>query len=192
MTRFDVRSLRGLLWPVAHAHPGHFQGGEIMGELLGKFVIDLYGDATQLLGQATLLTGTYESANFSLSRATPDDALTAGDPLLGHTAELLGVARKDGRETSFVALIDSPEDRMITGVPSELRVAGTSTSGLRLRLLLRDLEEQDTLFDDIDFTTLDARGDGSVELREGVNTPAYEQLRRTLQTHDHFVMEHEE
>lgn len=178
------------LVPSAHAHPGHFQGGEVTGELRGRFELNwLHGD-TRDLDMATLLVGTYQSANFAFIRATEDDGLATDDPLLGHTAVLRGTATKNAATIDFTVVIDSPEGRELVGAPFEFEVKKTTTEQLGVRLLTEDPLEGDTLFDGIDFSALDQDGDGLLtigpEAPDSSIADAYDLFRRTFQTHDHF------
>ena len=141
------------------------------------------------MGSASLLVGKYHSANFFFTRAT-DDQLGKGDALLGHTAVLRGTAERDSTKVSFLALIDSPEDRQLVGIPFEFDIEETSKVELHVQLETVDELEGDTLFDGLDFLELDDDSDGEVGIvpdAESDNlTEAYNLLRRTLQTHDHF------
>ena len=178
------------LLPVAHAHPGHVQGGEVTGELPGRFVVDWIDGAGTELGTATLIAGAYEGANFTFVRAGSEDGVDAGDPLLGHTARLAGTATSATSEIEFVATIDSPEDRELIGAPFAHRVAEGAHERLGVRLVTVDPLEADTLFDGIDFAALDTDADGAIEIDELSVEPAVVDaanlLRRTFQTHDHF------
>jgi hypothetical protein len=91
-----------------------------------------------------------------------------------------------------VALIDSPEGRQLTGVPFAEEVTETLQATLALRLTPLDAFEGDTLFDDIDFSALPTNADGLVRLEaaapEAALVDAYHSLRRTFQTHDHYVV----
>lgn len=184
-----------LLLPSAHAHPGHFQGGEVIGELPGEFVLDFVDGSGAELGVATLIVGRYTAADFVFRRARAEE-LAADDPLAGHTAVLSGSASKDGQTIEFSALIDSPEERELVGAPFDHEIEQDAEYSLGLRLLTRDPNEQDTLFDGLDFAALDASDSttGSVTLIDPALDPelpealqeAYNQLRRTFQTHDHF------
>lgn len=180
----------------AHAHPGHYQGGEVIGELPGAFVIDFVGEDERELGLATMIVGEYTAMNFRLARASTDE-VAGNDPLLGHTALLAGTATGPGGEVvSFTVVIDSPLDREIVGAPFEVTVEETSTFEIGLRMLSSDPLEDDHLFDGIDFAGLDAAdgiGDGSVVLVdpdtaqvEAELRDAYYQIRREFQTHDLF------
>lgn len=177
----------------AHAHPGHFEGGEVTGELPGHFVLDLLQPDAPI-GIATLIVGTYRSGNFTFGQAGPGDGLADGDPLLGHTAMFVGSASKDGSDVEFSFVIDAPPGRELIGAPFEVDVTEASPPGLRFELLTLDPVEGDSLFDGIEFDAL-PRGAGSdeavrVELHPGDSEPllvdAYDTFRRTLQTHDHF------
>jgi hypothetical protein len=176
--------------PSAHAHPGHFQAGDVTGELSGHFVVEWSGREPRPIGTATLLAGRYQSANFELARASSADELSDEDPLLGHTAVLVGEARRGNFSVRLQLTLDSPSGRQLTGVPFEHEVKSSSTETLGLRFLPRDMLEGDTVFDGIDFLSIDVDGDGDLQLgpdaSDEASVNAYNQLRRTFQTHDHF------
>jgi hypothetical protein len=184
------RRVSDFLIPTAHAHPGHFQGGDVTGELRGRFLVDWMGRAGAELGLGTLLVGKYKSANFTFTLATTADGLSAGDALLGHTAVLRGNATKGNVTTQFTFVIDSPDGRELVGAPFEFEVRESSQERIGFRLLNRDPLEGDALFDDIDFAALDSDGDGALVVDPASTIPAlidaYNTLRRTFQTHDHF------
>lgn len=187
-----LRRILDFILPSAMAHPGHYEGGEITGELRGHFIADFTGRNGSELGMATLLVGKYESVNFTFARATGADGLPPGDPLIGHTAIIIGTAVKAGKSTAFTVIIDSPEKRNLVGAPFEVEITEANHPRMGLRLMTRDPVEGDTLFDDIDFAALDAESDGKVVLAPGTTstsralTDAYELVRRTFQAHDHF------
>jgi hypothetical protein len=188
------RRLSDAVVPVAHAHPGHYQGGEVTGELLGHFVLRFSTGGTHELGKAALLTGKYHSMNLTLARATIAE-VEEDDPLLGHTAVFNGEVSKDDVQIGFQIRVDSPEAREIVGIPFQSDVTRDTEQVLALRLLTRDPLEEDTLFDGIDFGLLDGDGDGQAQVTpdatDADTVAAYNQFRRTLQTHDHFVVERE-
>ncbi|PRQ06127.1 hypothetical protein [Enhygromyxa salina] len=198
-----ISRLASLLEARAWAHPGHQQGGEVIGELPGTHVIDFASEDGRELGLATLITGDYTALNFGLGRGQPElDGIDANDPLIGHTAILRGTASKlvDGAttEVAFTIIIDSPPDREIIGAPFEASVTEASSFEIGLRMLLRDSLEGDRLFDGIDFAALDAadgEADGQlllVDPDEGdpqqvaALSDAYYAIRREFQTHDVF------
>lgn len=185
-----LQRIGDLIVPSAYAHPGHYQGGDVTGELRGRFVLDWLPGGRPPLGSASLLVGTYQSANFTFATARTDDGLAEGDGLVGHTAILRGRATKDAQVVTFTALIDSPADRALVGVPFEFELKETSTVQLNLRLDAQDPLEGDTLFDGLDFAALDADGDGQLTLDAAATEPvvvnAYNLLKRTLQTHDNY------
>ena len=184
--------LSDIVVPVARAHPGHFQGGEVTGELPGHFVLRFVPGEVHELGVATLLAGTYHAVNLGLSYASSDD-VDAGDPLAGHTAVLSGTATKDGAQVEFQVVIDSPEGRELVGIPFEEEIASSTQQTLALRFNPLDPLEMDTLFDGVDFAALDADADGRVELdpraADEATAAAYNLIRRVFQTHDHFVVQ---
>lgn len=175
---------------VAHAHPGHYEGGDITGEMPGVFLLDWSKDSSAKLGTATLLVGAYESAGFKFTTATSALGLDEDDPLLGHTALLEGTVNRGSFELALVALIDSPMDRELLGVPFEAQITVADETELRLRLSTDNPFEVGTLFDGIDFETLEPTEPGLITLQPSSTstdlTDAYNQLRRTLQTHNHY------
>ena len=82
------------LWspiPVAHAHPGHGSPGDVVGELLGTWEVDLLADPTPI-GDLSLYAGAVQSGHLLVAGAVfvgdaaghpfrfevwPDDAVTA-------------------------------------------------------------------------------------------------------------------
>src|SRR5690554_1121890 len=202
---FFWQNLSQAIIPSAHAHPGHFAGGEVTGELLGEFVVDWLANSEQQLGVATLLAGTYTGANFTFARAS-QDWLEAGDPLIGHTAIFAGVATRAGTSTPFTIVIDSPEDRELVGAPltraddttNSFRAhidAASSSGTLRMQLVTEDPVEHDTLFDGIDFAALSADADGVVHIApdsQATSEDAYNLFRRTFQLTDHYMVYYED
>jgi len=179
---------RSIIAP-AHAHPGHHQDGDITGQLHGRYVVSWLPAESPQLGSATLLVGSYASANFIFTRAELGD-VAEDDPLLGHSTRLAGLASKEGTQISFEVSFSSPEGRELVGVPSEARV----DDGQRLRMLFQlnpfDVVEGQTLFDDVDFSSLELDTEGHARITEDSDDPAavaaLNQIRRTFQTHDHF------
>lgn len=179
--------------PNAHAHPGHYQGGEVTGEMPGDFVFDWLADDQKKLGDATLLSGRYTASNFTFARGSAD-TLAADDPLIGHTAIISGVATKDADSIDFTIVVDSPEGRELVGVPFEATVNADSTGTLLLRLETVDRYEHKTLFDGVDFFAFEADADDILRIEP--DTPkvedAYNKFRRTFQTHDHYYFDYKE
>lgn len=186
------RRLIDTVIPSAHAHPGHFQAGEVTGELLGHFLLRFAPDEVHEVGTATLVEGKYHGVNLTLSRANVEDA-TEAESLFAHTALLVGLASKDGSDIDFEVVLDSPEGRKLVGIPFEEAVTGPAHETLAFRLLMRDPVERDTLFDGIDFSALDADADGHVLIDPNpagdANLAAYNLIRRAFQTHDHFIVQ---
>ncbi|MEX1361705.1 MAG: hypothetical protein AB1Z98_01155 [Nannocystaceae bacterium] len=174
-----------LLVPSAYAHPGHDGGGEVVGELPGRYVFD-WRDDGNVLGQATLLDAEYSGANFSFTRARIEDGLVPDDPMVGHTFEIVGTATLDDERWEFSILLDQDEGRRVVGLPLSIDVDPGSTEpfALGLQLLVDDPFEQDSLFDGVDFAMLDDDGDHVVVIEP--ETEAYNRLRRNTQAHDHY------
>lgn len=182
------RRARRLLVGRAHAHPGHLAGGELTGELPGTFVIDWTKDGAPL-GEATLLAGRYQGANFTFRVAGPTDGLVVDDPLYGHTLVIAGEARKDGRGVVFSAVIDIDEGARVVGAVFSGQVTampgGTPTLGLAL-VPATSVGPPQTVFDKLDFFTLPGADGGTVAINPG--EAAHNLLRRAFQVHDHYIV----
>ena len=190
--------LLSLLLSHAYAHPGHLQGGEVTGALMGE-VLSVWGtedtlEERQPLGVAQLVTGRYSSAEFTFSDQLPS----------ARTALLEGVASREGREVRFSAFINAPEGRALTGVPFEATVTTEPNARLTLELSASAFEGEHTLFDGLDFEALDAlEGEGDEGTGGGADgaltlSPAhpatetgYFTLRRALMTHDFYRVSYE-
>ena len=188
------RRVSDWLVPVAHAHPGHFQGGEVTGELPGHFVLRFEPGVTRELGTATLLVGTYRGVNLTLASASTDD-VNESDPMLEHSAHLSGTATNQAGTWNFAVVLDCPVGRQLIGIPFEEKITEATDGALALRFSPLDELENDTLFDEVDFAALDADADGHVIIDaaatdEGV-VQAYNLIHRAFQSHDHFIVQPE-
>jgi len=181
------QKLLGWLVPEAMAHPGHYAGGEVTGELRGDFLLDLPAHAGTTLGSATLLPGDYRGVNLSFRRAGKADAADDDDPLRGHTAHLAGVATRQSQTIEFEAVLDVDEATPMVGGTFDLAVTEESTDRLGLTAFTIDPSEGDSLFDGIDFAELDAHGDGQVLIAPG--SASHNVMRKTLVRHDHWGVE---
>lgn len=87
----------------AHAHPGHYQAGNALGQMLEAWSVDLLAGPTDLpVGDG--VTGTYRSARFSFSE--PPAGPMASE-LEGHAALVEGRAERAGEATRvFRAVAD--------------------------------------------------------------------------------------
>lgn len=185
-------SLMQWVFPRAYAHPGHFEGGEVIGELRGRFVLDWLSGAAepQQVGTAYLLYGEYTNANFVLGRGSVEDKLDASDPLLGHTAVIHGVAKKGPEQIKFIAIIDSADGREVQGIPFKLEVNEGSSAPLGFRLHTLGVVDQDSLFDGVDFAALELDQEGVARIYAGTRDPAsqhaYTLIRRSFQTQEQF------
>jgi hypothetical protein len=175
------------LIPMAHAHPGHGGGGEVVGELRGQFLVDwLSNDAA--MGTAVLLASHYRGANFGFRNASAGE-LPSGDMLAGHTFHLEGTASKAGRTISFTALLDVDQTATLIGAPFDHEVAEGSNDVLGLRLLPTDpTDGQDTLWNQVDFFALEGAASGAVHI--GAPQEAHNVLVRAFRAHDHYDITH--
>jgi hypothetical protein len=176
----------GWLVPTAWAHPGHYAGGDVTGELLGEFVLDWGGPGGEL-GVAELLTGQYNGFNFTFRAAGDADGLAADDPLRGHTAHFAGVARKDGVAVAFSAVLDVDDGTQMVGGPLDDEVTAESDETIVLAFNPVDPVDGDALFDGVDFAALDPDGDGQAQILPG--EVAHNVVRRALQSHVHYAAE---
>ena len=168
----------------AWAHPGHYAGGNVTGELGGAFILDWSAHDGMSLGVAEMLTGDYNGMNFSFRAADAADSLDAADPLLGHAAHFAGIATRDGVSVTFMALLDFDAGAQVVGAPFELLVEADTKTVLGLQLLPTDPVESKSLFDGLDFAALDEDGDGDINIVPG--DEAHNILRRTAQLHVHY------
>jgi hypothetical protein len=184
-------ALRGLFIGQAYAHPGHYAGGAVVGELPGRFIIDWIAKTPAKLGDATVLAGEqYNGLNFYFTTATADDGLTSADPLLTHTAEVKGSAvSADGLKTiTFDVLIDQDSGRQVVGAPFDAKIPDENPNPAQLQFLLYDTITQQSLFDGVDFVTLDDDGDGQVTFLP--DTDPYNRIRRAMQSHDFYFVKY--
>lgn len=176
--------LPGWILSRAWAHPGHYAGGNVTGELTGSFVFDWTGHDGMPLGVAEMLTGDYNGMNFSFRAAGASDGLAEDDALLGHSAHFAGTATKDAVTIAFTAVLDVDAGTQMVGAPFELVVADSTKDTLGIQFLPTDPVEGKSLFDGLDFEALDDDGDQVVDIIPG--DEAHNILRRTIQTHVHY------
>ena len=175
--------LGALLLPSALAHPGHFEGGEVTGELPGRHVVDWAREGGRTLGRATLLTGRYTGMGFRFDAATAEQ-LAADDPLAGHTGLLEGTATRGTETRAFRFLVDLPRGRPLEGAPFEAEVHETTDGRIHLVFSILDPVEDETLFDGIDFFALG--GEEPLSLSAADAEPLVFRLRRAVGSHDHY------
>lgn len=178
--------LDGWLIRRAWAHPGHYAGGDVTGELVGEFMFDWVAKDGMRLGTAELLAGDYNGLNFTFRRAGEGD-VAAEDPMLGHSAYFAGVARRDGAEVMFTAALDVKEGTLMVGAPFEEVVSAETKGAIRLQLEATDPVEKKSMFDGLDFAALDEDDDGVVNIEPGA--AAHNIFVRTIQSHVHYNAE---
>ncbi|MCA9554631.1 MAG: hypothetical protein KC933_31640 [Myxococcales bacterium] len=86
------RQALGLLIGTAYAHPGHYQEGAAVAELLDPRVVDLMAGDAAALGTADGVTGAYNSAELTFGPSADLD---------GVAIRVAGTAEKDGQTIAF-------------------------------------------------------------------------------------------
>jgi hypothetical protein len=187
--RGPLQPVWDVLVPSAHAHPGHEVGGEVTGELPGRFVVRFAPGNSEpaRLGVASLIVSKYTNASFVLSRASSDDGFEVLDPLFGHTAVLRGKVAVEAGSLEFELRLDSTSP--LNGAPFEADVRATTRAAVALRLLAIDSRGV-SLFDDIDFES-SSRTHGARAVIDSASAgeldrQAYASALRLLETHDYF------
>jgi len=129
----------------AVAHPGHDFSGDVAGELVGTWTLDLLGAPTEL-GSASCYEGSYETGRV---RVAPSPAVL-----------LEGSATTDAGAVAFRFTVEP--DQEITGIPFEVALdADTPPSGITLGVDLA------YALSSVDWTTPDGDGDGVLTEADG-------------------------
>lgn len=89
----------------AHAHPGHYQAGNAMGEMLESSSADLLGGAVDF-PDGNGISGVYRSARFTFAEASGP----ARKVLAGHVALAAGVAEKVGEAPRYFRAVADLSD----------------------------------------------------------------------------------
>lgn len=176
-----VGALRRAVLGDAWAHPGHSAGGEVIGELPGRRIVDWCGAPGTELGSAELTYGEYSGADFVFVRAEEGDGLEADDPLLGYSLEVAGEAQLGDLVVGFYARVRQDEGREVIGVPMALTVDGESAPTLELQLL------GERLLDGIDFGEPWAVAGETSEFTSGGEN--YNRLLRAAQSHETYAIQ---
>jgi hypothetical protein len=180
------------LVPVARAHPGHFVGGDVTGELLGHFITSWVPRDSAPIGVATLLEGDYRSASFAFGRAAAEDGLPGDDALLGHSALLRGSATRGDVRRDFLIVLDADDGQGVAGMPFDAGVRAGEPLAIGFELLPVDPIDRATLFDEIDFARLPLADDGVVRIvsssSDAALAAAYERISAAFQAATHFRM----
>ena len=133
-------------------HPGHNNSGDVAGELLGTWVVDLLGDPITL-GDASVYTGSFATASLEL----PGDEST-GIPLV---ITLGGdLVRSDGNTVPFV--FEASRSYNVQGIGFEVEVTEDAVPS-QLNLTL----DMDHMISYVDWTQTDTDGDGKLTLADG-------------------------
>ena len=168
-----------LVWSLfggtARAHPGHYAGGEVTGEVVGPFVVNYGGAGTEALARGEALAGDYNGANLTFTHA---------DTLAGASIRLVGRATDaGGTEVSFDAALDLDEGVQVVGLPYDANLGAGEVHRLSLVLRVHDDETGGHLFDGIDFQNIAAASG-----RFMPNAAETNRLRRQLVRHDFHAL----
>ena len=176
-----------------HAHPGHSQGGEVIGELMGEFLFEWSPGVRKFLGVATLIAGQYSAAEFTFGYGSMESS-SSNDQLMDHSILLSGTATKNEQVLSFLITVDSPSDRKLIGVPFDAMVKANLNGELVIRFHGTDPSEINSIFDQVDFVVLDQDDDSVVVIGPDIVTveDTYNIIRRSLLTHDHYSVDYME
>lgn len=181
-----LKTFSDFIIPSAMAHPGHLAGGEVTGELTGDFVVDFAADKSVSLGVGTLLENLYEGMNLYFTTATHGPDGEKNDTVIGHTAHITGTATKGDTVIPFDALLDVEDNLEMVGAPFEFKVTKDSDVQIGVKLFTIDPFENDTIFDGIDFSTIDLDGDGNANIRPG--DAAHNLMFKDLISHDQWFV----
>jgi hypothetical protein len=147
----------------AHAHPGHYQAGKALGQMLESWSVDLLAGPTDLpAGEG--VSGVYRSARFSFM-APPEGPLASA--LEGHAAIVEGRAEKSGEAPRVFRAVADLLD--IQRSASLGRVEGCEFSELDIETngLVTVLVHPHVWFELVDFAALEPGSD-----QERVEFPA--------------------
>lgn len=106
----------------AHAHPGHYDEGGLMGEVTGPTVVDLLAATATTMPVGEGISGHHGSASITL--CTDDD--------LGGALRLEGTASRDGSEVGFRFVVAAPD--IIEGIPVDVELGGDGTLAVHVDL----------------------------------------------------------
>ncbi len=126
---------------IAYAHPGHYQAGDAMGQMVTPSSFDLFSAQPGTLGDGEGVTGTFRSARFVFAKSPTGPATDALD---GHIAIAEGSATKaDGSSPSpiyfrvtadFADVAKSVSEGQVDGCEfKETAVQGNGTVHLAIR-----------------------------------------------------------
>ncbi len=115
----------------ARACPAHaqFDKGEVLGEVLEQYAVDLLSGEVEDTGLRDGVAGTAQMFEVHLH---PPGEVTAGsssssfEPLQGHSVWVAGTATKDGSEVAFEGALTIPDEgtlRIVTSIPAEMELA---------------------------------------------------------------------
>lgn len=185
------RTLHELLVPTAQAHPGHYQGGEVTGELVGSWVVSWPAPEATPLGTATLIVGDYSGAHFLFETATSP----AAEPIVGHALVVEGDVMRGEFSAPFTVIVDAPPGRALDGAAFDAAVDAVAPGPIVFSFVPVEPQSQASFLDGVEFSELapsteneiriEPPDDGSGE-QPGVDA-AYDRIRRALLSHDHYL-----
>jgi hypothetical protein len=165
----------------AKAHPGHGEGGDALGALSGRFVIDLFDDGTAI-GTAQALYATYDAFGFTFAQGQADDGLADDDALLDATLALTGTVSTGGETVAFTVAVPIDAGEAMTGGRFSLTVDEHTEATLGLSLRPREDSTGESLLDGIAFSTL-TRDETTVPQSVTLTDEMVRRIARAAQLH---------
>lgn len=166
--------------PSAFAHPGHTQGGEIVGETQGIHLIT-FNHESNLVAEATLLRGAIEAGDITLRNRAEDDEI---DRLpVGASIRLVGSAFRGDQAWPFDLSFGHSERTTIIGIPVETILPTGQSLQMHFDTVIYGENAEASIFDNIDFAAdTETVQNGDVVF----STATTNRIRRVLNRHDWF------
>ncbi|MEO0811632.1 MAG: hypothetical protein AAFY60_02130, partial [Myxococcota bacterium] len=168
----------GWLLPSAHAHPGHSQVGDILGELPGTYRLEMH-QPTQV-GTVSMLPGQYDAVNFTFAALEPSPGLPSDS---GISLRIRGRAIRNSEEIPFDLLIDAPEERQLLGAEFNVNVDSQTIIEFQMTMNV----DGASVFDGIDFASLATDGAVLAPTEPESNKEEQLLLRRRFLDHSPYL-----
>lgn len=170
------------LAPDAAYHPGHIQGGQVLGEYPGRQLVKLVADSVFTSGETFGLSSVhYDAVNFEFWTSAE---LTPANANIEPSAVVRGTVTVDDEPVPFEFSVAMESNDRVFGVPFAVDVPRAGDVTVVFEFHPIDPIEGKTLLDGVDFGALET-DDGQLVLASG--TASYNRVRNTLRRHDHYV-----